>query len=251
MNEKEPWRIDRNSVHFKVLKGWLSKRFKEWLVRAATQYKLSEDELLIKIIETIRKISWRTFQILKQRTGKEVDMPIIIVVGNPWEILVLESVIEEKGISDFLCDESAMLATIENLDSAITSYVGRQLLEQVLSEFLGKGPIVGGAAAEHGVAIYDREAMNLFEAFEQSKGRFLEIVIEEAFHYFCAQTGKFHEQEMRVEMREKVRNLDIREQNRLGQAIEEKYGVKKMVAELLQILKQKEDELFSLLPLNK
>jgi hypothetical protein len=107
-----------------------------------------------------------------------------------------------------------------------------------------------GAACEGGIAIYDQVVIDLFERFDtEAKQRFLRIVIEEIFHYFAKQTNEFRNSEITQEQSKKLKGLTPQERWLIGSEIEVKYGVKQMVNELLQILEQKEKELFSALPL--
>lgn len=246
MNEKEPWRIDEDSVHFKVLKGWLSERFINWLITAGWQYNFSKSELLVRIVEIIRRISWEIFKILKERTNKEATLPFIIISDCPTgELSALKTVLERNSNSDILCNKSAAMQSL-GLNYLI---IALEALQQMLGATEG-GPIVWGAAYEGGIAIYNQIVIDLFEYSDtETKQKFLRIVTEEAFHCFAQQTNEFRNSEIRQEQSKKSEGLTPRERWLMTLEIEIKYGVKQMVNELLQILEQKEEDLFSLLPL--
>lgn len=185
MEEKEPWRIDKDSVHFKVLKGWLSERFRIWLSRACAQYDLSEDELLTRIIETIRRISCKVFEILKERlekeppskkirqwkifqifkkfrkkTNKDANIPIIIISKSPnVDLVVLALAIEKNYSSDILCNR---VASTEKIGIFGRLVLHLEDITQSLAEISG-GLGVFGSAEEHGIAIYDRLIMDFSE----------------------------------------------------------------------------------------
>jgi len=247
LNEQEPWRIDKDSVHFKVLKGWLSERFIDWLITAGWQYNLSKSELLIRIAETMRRISWEVFKILKEKTGKDAMLPFIIISFCPTgELSALKTVLEKNSDSDILCNKSAVMQSL-GLGYLI---IVLETTQQMLGAISG-GPIVLGAAYEGGIAIYDQIVIDLFERFDtEAKQRFLRTVTEEALHCFAKQTNEFRSSEITQEQSKKPEGLTPRERWLLDLEIETKCGVKQMVNELLQILRQKEDEFFSLLPLN-
>lgn len=247
MNEQEPWRIDKESVHFKVLQGWLSDRFINWLITAGWQYNLSKSELLIRIAETIRRISWEIFKILKERTGKDAALPFVLISFCPTgDLSTLKTVLETNSNSDILCNKSAATQSL----GAGRLIVALEAMQQMLGA-ISRGPIVLGAAYEGGIAIYDQIIIDLFERFDtETKQRFLKAVTEEAFHCFAKQTNEFRDSEITQEQSKKPKGLTPQERWLLDLEIEKKYGVKEMVNELLQILKQKEDEFFSLLPLN-
>lgn len=246
MDKQEPWRIDKDSVHFKILQGWLSERFINWLIAAGWQYNLSKSELLIRIVETIRRISWETFKILKERTGKEATLPFIIISACPTgELSALKTVLERNSDSDILCNKSAVMKSL----GVGYLIVVLETMQQMLGAISG-GPIVWGAAYEGGIAIYDQLAIDLFERCDsEARQKFLRTVTEEAFHCFAKQTNEFRNSEITQELSKKPEGLIPQERWLIDFEIEIKYGVKQMVNELLQILKQKEDEFFSMLPL--
>lgn len=252
LKEREPWRIDKDSVHFKVLKGWLSERFKLWLILTGEQHKLSEDELLTRIIETIRRISWKTFEILKEKTGKEVNLPFIIISDNPINLVALKAGIQLDNNPDFFCNLDLVR---KKLSFAYIS-IALEGFAQSFAE-IGGGLVQQGCADEFGIAVYDRLIMNLFKMnlFRKFKARnkknFFEVIIEEAFHYFCRQRDKFSHREMIQERLERVKNLDPLQRRKVSQEIEKKYEVKQRVNELIQILEQENEDLFSLLSLKQ
>ena len=249
MEEKEPWRIDKESVHFKVLKGWLSSTFKLWLFRNSQKYNLSEDELLIKIAETIRKIIYRVFQLLNEKTGKEANPPFVVITDNPYgDALTLDFAVETRLGSDFLPDLALARKQLGLLGAMQVALSG---IEQEVAASSG-GLCICGSAVKFGIAFYDQFVRIMLENFDNIDYRknFLRVVIEESFHCFCNQTDEFNGKEMSAELDSlrRMKNADLQKKYQMDAEIEKKYGVKQKVDELLQILEQELDDLLSLLP---
>lgn len=248
MEQKEPWRIDKESVHFKVFKGWLAQGFACWLTKTSGQWNLSEDDLLIRILETIQRINWKVFQILKEKTGKNANLPFVIITDNPFgDIMALDFAAEINLRSDFLSEPALVKKQLNWIGSM------RVLLESIwqICAALSGGLVICGSAAKFGIAFYNQFVTAILGNFDNIDKRknFLRAIIEESFHCFCNQTDEFNNKEMSAELDSlrRIENVDSQTKRRMANEIEEKYGVKRMVEELLQILEREGEDLFSLL----
>lgn len=244
MVEKEPWRIDKQSVHWRVLKGWLSERFIKWLKKKAEEFNVSRDDLLIEIIETIRRISWLTLDILEKETGKKVYLPFIVILDDCFELAGLRLAILKNNDPDFFCNPEKVKNELGISYLAILLHRIRHYLKEI-----NGGMILFGTGCDFGIAIYDKIIINLIDRFSsETQDCCLEVVIEETFHYFSKQTNEFNDAEMVKEIKEARQNIiDNDERERIGQEIEEKYGVKKKRDEILRKLKKENKDLFFLL----
>lgn len=172
MNNK-PWKIDKESVHFKILKSWLSLDLQKYYLREIAPplilsgEDLSEEDLLIRLIEVIRKIVWRVFKILENREiefkrkgpdgqvkilktkkiDKKIEIPYIIITDNIHELAFIYFVIEckKRNNPDFFCDR----------DKVIKEFKKEYALAGVKDYFQTQGGIISlGAAAKIGIALY-------------------------------------------------------------------------------------------------
>lgn len=247
MKEKEVWRVNKEDVAFRLIKGWLSERFKKWLVSTGRRLNIEEDDLLLGIVETIRKISYKTIKILKQRTGKQIDLPLFIIAINPFEISAPTEAILHKNDPDFFCDKKQVEKW---LDPLILLYLITLRRNQGLAELVG-GRIILGAADGKYMGFYNNLVIKAVGDYRVRKNsdsenlrKLLRAVTEETFHCFCDQTGEFRNEEMKEEFSKIPDSADYTTQLSEKHKIEEKFGQKKVVVEIMEILK-KDKTLFS------
>lgn len=204
MAEKEPWRIDKQSVHWRVLKGWLSERFSQWLEKKAKQFNVSADDLLVEIIETIRRISWLTLNILEKETDKQVYLPFTIILDDCFEINGLMMAIIKDENPEFFCNQKEVRQKLQMNYLSIWLHQIRHYLTE-----LNGGYVFYGTACDLGIAIYDKVIMNLMDNFsKKNQETFLKTIVEEIFHYFCFQVNDLRHQKMIAE--KKQRTIGIR-----------------------------------------
>jgi hypothetical protein len=247
VENQEPWRIDRESIHWKILNGWLTESFEKWLEQTANKYRITEKDLLLGIAESIRKISYQTILILKEQTGQETLIPPFIISPNPGgEIAAISLVILNSDKPDSCFNR---LETFEEIGPFVCLAIMLQEIRETMVRISGGLVTLGSAndilTAYHYVLV--EEAINDYLTNQRSDNYYLLIrtVIEETLHYFDWQNNQTLMKQFFQEEKELTQNIsDFDEKFRIGQELEEKYGFKKRVREIFEILKNKED-LFS------
>lgn len=247
MENQGSWRIDKESVHWKILNGWLPRLFKDWLNKIANNYQINWEDLLIGIAETIRKISYETILILKSETDKEIQIPPFIFSPNPnGEVKAIKAVI-------LMSDKpEACLTRSETFDKIGPCALILILLEELreVQVRLGGGVGILGAACDSITAYHYtlvEKAVIDFLANKYSDNYYLliETVIEETLHYFDWQTNRSLMNEFIQEREKLIQTVSSPDEKvKIGQALEEKYGFKERVKKIFEILKNC-DDLFS------
>jgi len=70
LSKLEPWRLEPESVkkgknlHLNILKAHADKRFNDWATERAITLGIPEDDFLVGIIESVRRIEWETVKLL-------------------------------------------------------------------------------------------------------------------------------------------------------------------------------------------
>ncbi len=244
---KELWRIDKDSIQWKFLQNWSSHTFLDWLDKISGQLSITKDNLKLGIAESIRKIEYLTLRILKEKTNKIVfPPPNFIITSNPHEIAAIQITILQNNNPDFFCTP----VKVKELLGFAYMQISLMGMHQALAGLNG-GIIVRGTANEFMVGYYDAEVIESFRQYILTHDftdmiTLLAIIIEETFHYFCYQTGKFGIEEMQKEKKERFKDIKNRDTIlRIGDEIEKKFGVKQMVAKISAELKDKKSDLFS------
>lgn len=247
MENQEPWQINKDNIHWKILKGWLPTNFQEYLGKLAVTHQLNEEELLISIAEAIRKISYQALLILKKKTGREVAIPPFIISNSPsHEIAVIAMITKDTNQPEICLDRKTAL---EKSGPMVKLIIEISNFTQILRAVNGGLRCMGGA--NEFVVAYDFYLLKMaIEECLKNKlanncYNFIKVVIEETLHYFDHQTDKTLIEKIQTEFKEiSDRVCDLDEQARLKQAIEKKYGIQQRVKEIFEALKNRKD-LFS------
>lgn len=147
MQTSEPWRIDKEDVCYRIITGWSLEPFDEWLVKISEKYGLSKEDLLLGIVETIRKISHRTIEILEWQTkirNKVQIPPFIITLKLKSYIATISSQLENGQSFDDLCNKKEFLSVLSPLGKITMELAGIR----ELCRFIGEDVRVNGVASE-------------------------------------------------------------------------------------------------------
>ncbi|MEK7123717.1 MAG: hypothetical protein AAB851_02375 [Patescibacteria group bacterium] len=251
MPESEIWRVDKTAIYWKILNGWLTKNFEEWLQETAKQHEINRDDLLLAITETIRKISAATLEVLNKENGKNINIPLFIITANPrGDLSVLSVAFLQKTGPEIFCEREK---THQLLDPLSRLWIETIALEETLAWMTG-APRTAGTAnmflTAYSFYFIELVIEKLFK-LNIIEEKFIETIIEETMHYFDHFAHPDLINKFKEELAEKLKNSSNGDALIIDQKLEEKYGFKKKVQELfVEILKNNgKKDLFS--PLKK
>ena len=249
-----PWSISKKDVYYKIVTGWSLESFDEWLVKTSEKYGLSKEDLLSGIVETIRKISYQTIEILEWQTKirNKVQIPpfIITLKLKSYNAAISAQLRNGKNFDD-LCDKKEFLSTLGPFGQIAMELAGIRKL----CRFIGESVRVNGVASEFLIVYSQFVVQRAFEEFlktfpnsqssenslelsRSSKEHLIKVVVEETMHYFDYQTNPQLMDNLFKRVREKVG--DTKDPEKLvdaEQEVEVELGLKDRAEQIFLILK--------------
>ncbi|KKR10412.1 MAG: hypothetical protein UT37_C0002G0021 [Parcubacteria group bacterium GW2011_GWA2_39_18] len=263
MHTAEPWKINRENVYYRIITGWASDSFNKWLIEISEKYGLNKDDLLLGVVETIRKISYRTIEILEWQTKirNKVQIPPFIVTLNLKGYMgaIHSQLRAGKNFND-LCDKKEFLSAFGLFGQLVLELAGLNEILRTLNE----GLQVSGIASNSLTAYNQLMIQTSFEEFlkanqklQSSESRFelpapihdhnslIRVVAEETMHYFDHQTNPQLMESLFERVREKSGGTkDPEKILDMKQGAEKELGLKDRAEQIFSTLKNQED-LFS------
>jgi len=242
VQEKDLWHIDKESIEWKMLNGWLSPLFKDWLEKTAHQISIDKEALLMAVAETIRNISYRTMLILEQKSVVSVKIPPFIISSNTnGDTVAINVLILKNAPPDIFCNKNNAMEKLGPFCGLVLATQGLQESMRALQD--GKRCI--GTAQKYSVAYYYLMIQAAFDCFLKNGNqnidlceKFEKTVIEETLHYFDHWTNpqimqEFAEKNRRIfsEVKEYKERIDA------SQKLEADLGFKSRTEEIFQKLK--------------
>jgi hypothetical protein len=257
----EPWRINKEDLYFRIIMGWSLESFNEWLIKTSKEYGLSTENLLLGIVETIRKISYRTIKILEWQTkirNKVQIPPFIITLKLKSYITAISSQLENGQSFDDLCNKKEFLSVLGLFGQITLELEGVREISRAINE----GVEVCGMASAF-LTVYNQFVVQkAFEEFlktnknlQSPKNSFvspicdhdflIKIIAEETMHYFDYWTNPQMMKNLFEMVREKSKGTkDPEKILDIEQKAENELGLKDRAEQIFLILKN-QDDLFS------
>lgn len=180
---KEPWGVDKNSLDWKMLNGWMSSFFEEWLVKTGQKCTADSEEVLVGVAETIRMTSYETLQRLRKNTPIP---PFIITENLTGDLAIIKTLAAGGSSPEIFCHKEIALRTMSPFALLLPLLAGFSESLRTLQD----GKRIVGGSNDVATAYFSTTTQRAFDSVmcsdesDLKRVGFVNTVIEETIHFF-------------------------------------------------------------------